>query len=256
MMCNVLILPEGSMQAVFLVVASAVAFILSCDRALADNPIPVSTGFFGLPRIDMVDRAPNLEIVVDNKPLPKFVHNGQIYVIAPKNKDYQLFLRCNTPEKVMAFATVDGLSIMTGKKPEASDWGYVIKQPGSFIPGYRLNGKSVARFHFADKHVSCAAKMKSNTSQIGEISVRFMAESVEWGSGSRMYAPSYSCSRGARFDFAPNVWKVEPSRTPGGDLGTAFGDRLLFQPGTTRFQATREVRSITVPRQALIRSIG
>ena len=114
---------------------------------------------------------PNYEfdVLVHGKSTIKYAHEGRFYLEGRSNTEFTLLVRNNTATRVLAVMTVDGLSIMDGKKGSLDGNGYVVDPFQTLkIPGWRLNDDDVAKFIFAGKGKSYAAK-KGNSRDVGVI---------------------------------------------------------------------------------------
>ena len=116
-----------------------------------------------------------LELLVDGVPLRQMRHRGKTYVEAPWNKDFDIQITCPSNGRYLAVCSVDGLSIMNGKTASSLDDGYVIEKGSITIPGFRLNGSNVARFHFGDRSQSYA-NLIGKATNIGVIGLKIFAD--------------------------------------------------------------------------------
>jgi hypothetical protein len=109
-----------------------------------------------------------------------YPHDGQQFICGKKGEAYTLVLRNNTPGRVLAVATVDGMSIMDGKPGSTKgEHGYVLSPYQTLeIPGWRLDNDDVARFRFGGPEKSYAAKMGLTTENLGVIGCAFYEEKV------------------------------------------------------------------------------
>lgn len=114
---------------------------------------------------------PNYEfdVLIHGKSTTKYAHEGRYYLEGRPNTEFTLLVRNNTPTRVLTVITVDGLSVMDGKKGSLDGNGYVVDPFQTLkIPGWRLDDDDVAKFIFAGKGKSYAAK-KGNSRNVGVI---------------------------------------------------------------------------------------
>jgi hypothetical protein len=135
----------------------------------------------------------NLEVLVDGAPLAQITHNGQTYVEAPRNKNFELRITCPMYHRYLAVCSVDGLSIINGRPASSADGGYVIEDGTITIPGYWLDKDNVAHFQFGDKPASYANLM-GKPENVGVIGLKVFADANEtwrhyWHSPVHYYYP-------------------------------------------------------------------
>ena len=184
-----------------------------------------------------------LEVIVNGRALPVIQHQGKNYIAAPWDKDFQL--RFNVPfggDRYLAVTSVDGLDIMTGKTASTEAGGYVLtaalRPTDNDIPGFRLNNREVAAFHFGDRRDSYAAQL-DKPANVGVIAVVFYEERPRF----RRNMLSVS-TRGGCLGGGQTKGGLEGHATRGGvghDMGTEFGQRTEHKVDTTTFDRGREV---------------
>lgn len=126
-----------------------------------------------------------LNLKVNNKRIKQYQHDGKIYVEGREGSAYELELKNNSHQRVLVILSVDGLSVMDGKR---ADWnnssGYVVNGHSSIvIPGWRLNDENVAQFTFGGRGDAYAAsKGKQAKKNIGTIGCAvFMEKTCDTG---------------------------------------------------------------------------
>lgn len=109
------------------------------------------------------DGCVGIAVIVDGVPLPIYEYQGRFYTPAPLGKDYEIELFVPVDGRYLFVGSVDGLSIMDGKRASVSDSGYVVTyssgRGANRIPGFRLDNQSVAHFQFLSSQQSYAALM-------------------------------------------------------------------------------------------------
>lgn len=177
-----------------------------------------------------------LSVVVNGQPLPVIEHGGKHYIAAPWNADYKLRLHLPDYSRYLAVISVDGLDILTGKAASVNSGGYVARGPTFHdehdIPGFRLNDREVAAFHFGDRADSYAAQM-DKPANVGVISAVIYMDANR---GMELQSFARPVRRGAA-----------ATRGGGGhDMGTEFGSRVEHRVSSTTFSRGREVARIVI----------
>jgi len=99
------------------------------------------------------------DVLVHGKSVTKYVHEGLVYIEGRSGSEFTLLVRNNSSDRILAVMTVDGLSIMDGKKGSLDGNGYVVNPWQTLkIPGWRLDDDDVAKFVFGSIGKSYAAK--------------------------------------------------------------------------------------------------
>ena len=77
----------------------------------------------------------DIRILANGRPLPTYKHQGKTYVAAPEGAQYEIEVIVPDFGRYAAIASVDGLSVMTGKRATSNDSGYLV-QKRIKIPGF------------------------------------------------------------------------------------------------------------------------
>lgn len=100
-----------------------------------------------------------LKLLVNDKPVVTYGHNGRTYVEAREGSEFTLRLKNNTASRVEAVVSVDGLSVLDGEPATISSRGYILAAYQSYdVVGWRKDLGSCARFVFSSRGESYAAK--------------------------------------------------------------------------------------------------
>lgn len=120
-------------------------------------------------------------VLVGEAPATEVVDaQGQIWISVHRGDEFALVFINELKTPLMACATVDGLSIMTGKPGSDSTHGYLIDAGKCIrIPGWRLDEKRVARFVFGRQDAGYAAQMGFDTGSVGTLRCSFYEEEPE-----------------------------------------------------------------------------
>lgn len=118
------------------------------------------------------------DVLVHGKSVLKFRHEGQVYIEGRAGSEFTLLVRNNSGSRILAVMTVDGLSIMDGKKGSLDGNGYVINAWQTItIPGWRVDNDDVAKFTFGGIGGSYAAA-KGETRDVGVIGCAVFEEDI------------------------------------------------------------------------------
>lgn len=110
-------------------------------------------------------------VLVNNKPVKEYEDDqGQLWIEGRKESNYKIRVKNLSPNRRLVVITVDGLSVMDGKKGSFDSPGYVLNGHEKIdIPGFRLDNTNIAKFRFGSLGDSYAASKggKSNVGVIG-----------------------------------------------------------------------------------------
>lgn len=122
-----------------------------------------------------------VDILVNDKPIKKYSHNGKIYVEAVPKNEYVIRLKNNSSNRVLSVVSVDSLNIITGKNETIDKSpGYVVNgyNSGKF-DGFRISNEQVGKFKFdfKEERKSYAASKEDNSERnVGIIALRIFNE--------------------------------------------------------------------------------
>jgi len=182
-------------------------------------------------------------LIHNGKALSRFNHNGRTYIVCPDSGDFEVDVAwsCYSGRSEVCIS-VDGLSVMDGKPASIMTRGYIVSDTKLRLPGWRLDGGSVAKFEFTAAQDSYAAS-KGAVSNAGVVGVVVFAEKR---------APSFSyrgggvdLHAGSRGDLSYQSKGIQvncstvPTRSA--SVGTGFGDRAEFTTSTTTFERGNEI---------------
>jgi hypothetical protein len=164
------------------------------------------------------------DVLIHGKSVTKYVHEGRVYIEGRANSNFTILIRNNTGDRALAVITVDGLSIMDGKKGTQDGTGYVLNPHETLkIPGWRLDDDAVASFKFGGKDNSYAAS-KGDARNVGVIGCAVFEEDrpAWWITSSNLVVP---CS-------CPSTQKPRGSSTgdplPDSDVTVTCSDASPF----------------------------
>ncbi|QJR14096.1 hypothetical protein [Usitatibacter palustris] len=117
------------------------------------------------------DRAQGIE-------LPVYWHEGRAYVVGRPGNEYQVSVRNQAGEDLLAVVSVDGVNVLNGETAAASQGGYVLANWESLgIKGWRKSTQQTAAFYFTSLGDSYAGRTgrPDNVGVIGAALFRRMA---------------------------------------------------------------------------------
>lgn len=123
----------------------------------------------------------DVNILVNGSRCKQYFHDGKTFIEAKDGSEYTIEIKNNSLTRILAVCSVDGLDILTGKKAEGNNPGYVIDgySNGKF-DGFRVSDEKVAKFVFNSKGESYAASKKDGSEQnVGVIGVRLFREKAK-----------------------------------------------------------------------------
>jgi len=169
---------------------------------------------------------------------------GRLFVAGQPGARYSIRVTNNTPGRVLAVMSVDGVNILTGETAGFGQRGYVFSPYETYdVTGWRKSDREVAAFTFAPLSRSYAAR----TGRPGDVGVIGLAAFSE-----RVYAPpartdTPSVSPEARDESGSDVDEVvvtgqsrgaalaRPAPQPAEKLGTGHGQREWSSVTTVAF---------------------
>lgn len=177
----------------------------------------------------------SFSVVVHGKDVREILHNGSTFIEGRLGSQFSLRISNNSPERVLAVITVDGLSIMNGKEGSFNSGGYVIRPWSTTdIPGWRLDSDRVAKFFFSTIDQSYAAQMDKPTN-VGVIGCAIFNEPSR-----PVFRPLFlKSSRGdnTKFSFGATMHEAQ-------ELGTGFGEEVDHHVVNTEFNRLPEPSAV------------
>jgi hypothetical protein len=121
-----------------------------------------------------------LSILVDNKPITQYAHEGLAFVEGRAGSEYTIRLRNNSSGKACFIVSVDGLSILNGKEAGNDSPGYVLSPWQTLdVACYKVDEATGAKFVFGAKEKSYSAEIGKGTSNVGVIAAIVYREQYE-----------------------------------------------------------------------------
>ncbi|HTY74941.1 MAG TPA: hypothetical protein VMD05_05170 [Candidatus Nanoarchaeia archaeon] len=125
-----------------------------------------------------------LRILVGGKPIPVY-HNyrdGTNWVEAREGTRYEIEVKNNSYNRILAVVSIDGLNIINGKheKPEVAP-GYVLNSyMAEKVPGWKVSQEKVREFYFTRPENSYSKKLGADQGNIGVIAAAIFKEKPQY----------------------------------------------------------------------------
>lgn len=119
------------------------------------------------------------DVLVHGSPVREYPYtDGKTYIWGQRESKFVLRVRNHSARRILAVPTVDGLSVMDGKKGSVDSGGYVVAGYSALeIPGWRLHDEGVARFVFTGPGESYAGQIDTPVN-VGVIGCAIFEEKV------------------------------------------------------------------------------
>ena len=110
----------------------------------------------------------------------EYGRNNLTFVEGKRGQPYSVIFRNNSPNRVMAIISVDGVDVVDGKPATAESRGYIVEGYASAeIKGWRTSTSEVRQFFFEDKHGSYSAATTGEATNCGVIAAKVFAEKAK-----------------------------------------------------------------------------
>lgn len=118
-----------------------------------------------------------LDVLVNERPVKTYGHQGRTYIEAKDGTEYKLRIRNNNNYRVLAVVSVDGIDVISGKEASYDGGGYIVSAYSSIeIKGYRKDLTEVGAFKFTKKKKSYAKAVTGSGKNTGVISIATFKE--------------------------------------------------------------------------------
>lgn len=124
----------------------------------------------------------NINVDVDilstsSKPVRKYSHRGKTFIEGKKGSEFSIRIKNPNTCRVEVVISVDGLSVINGKKASTGSTGYVLDGYNSIvIDGWRISDDFVRKFFFTEKENSYSSRKDGDSDNCGVISILAYAE--------------------------------------------------------------------------------
>lgn len=212
-------------------------FLLACGLSAASGSALAGR----LADIDIIDRD-------TGETLRQYRHEGRRYVVGQPGHAYEIAVRSQSGERLLAVMSVDGVNILSGETAATEQGGYVFAPyQRDTVRGWRKNLDEIAQFNFTALPNAYAART-GRPRDVGVIGIALFREArlpppdccrfeegrddlgrYQGKAGNESRAPSASADAAA-----PEVQSKRRAAAP--SLGTGHGRREFSQVGTTVFE--------------------
>lgn len=213
-----------------------------------------------------------MRVLVEDRAITEFTHNGQIFVEGRPGSEFELELKNLTHKRVLAIVSIDGLSIMDGQPAGDQSQGYVLNAYQSIrIPGWMLDNNQAAKFTFGSKKDSYAQMGKGNASNCGVIGVMVVEEkpvhqpfvdtvtNTPWGHDG-IPSPYWTPTIGGSTGITPSILRgtdIDPANLKRQFIGQVGGDLTqTYSSTSTESNATLSTTSVNASLNNLGTSFG
>jgi hypothetical protein len=177
----------------------------------------------GLADVTVYDRA-------EHRQLPVYYHEGKYYVVGQPGNPYQINVRSQSGEDLLAVTSVDGVNVVSGETASSRQGGYVLNgYQSTDIKGWRKSVDRIAQFYFTDLPDSYAARTgrPDDVGVIGVALFRRKQEPVVIEPYEGDYERDRAYPRGESSSPAPSAPADAAKRAPQG--GVAESERRSAQ---------------------------
>jgi hypothetical protein len=124
-----------------------------------------------------VDGTPEVTVLLDGAPQPRYVHRGTTYIEASRGREFTIRLRNPTAQRVAVALSVDGLNTIDARHTDAWNASKWVLEPyeTAEISGWQVNDRTARRFYFTGERDSYGAKL-GQTANLGIIEAVFYRE--------------------------------------------------------------------------------
>lgn len=214
-----------------------------------------------------------MSILVDNKPIEEYHHEGQVFVEGRKGSEYTIRLVNRSGRRTCFVVSIDGLSVLDGQEAGNKSPGYVLDGYQTLdLSCYKVDDKTGAQFEFGSKGDSYSAEIGKGTKNVGVIAALVFKEKTpgyhhhyyhldnfpmpryRYGAGSfsssvgsnsaegvkalrRSMAASDAVLRSSTRGIAPSG---SPEEFEQQALGTSFGRSMEWKTRTVEFERQSE----------------
>lgn len=190
----------------------------------------------------------DVNVLVNGNRCKQYNHEGITYVEAKDGSEWYFQIQNNSPGRVLAVCSVDGLNVLTGEKARSDDTGYIMDSYHSQkIKGFRFSDSEWALFKFGYKiNGKTYAQSKGDGSEknCGVIGVKLFYEKPKivkyepqpyichcsgssWANYAMTGGFSGTVQNNRRYSAAPKLQKLAGVKksAPNFDMGTEPGKR-------------------------------
>lgn len=127
-----------------------------------------------------IQKKKNVEVDIipaSGKSLRKYSFEGKTFIEGKKGSEFSIRIHNPNNFRVEVVVSVDGLSVVDGKKANSNSGSYIIDAFDTYrIEGWRISNEKIRKFFFTEKEKSYSAKKDGEDENCGVISVLAFAE--------------------------------------------------------------------------------
>lgn len=185
-----------------------------------------------------------MEILINEKPVKKYSHENKVFIEGKDKKDFSIKIKNPNYSKVLAIVSVDGLSVLNGKKASIHSQGYIINGLSSVtIPGWRISEDAVKKFYFTNKEDSYVGKKDGNPEAAGVIGL--IAISQKEREPIALYNSNLSFSD-STVKLRSSIGGQSCATMDGLDMGTGMGERKEHKVNSEIFERGNTINTETI----------
>jgi hypothetical protein len=134
--------------------------------------------------------SPEVEVLINGVPVPRYYHRGTAYVEAIKGEVYAIRITNPIEARVAVALSVDGLNTIDARHTEARSGNKWVLEPyeSIVISGWQTSARRARRFFFTTEERSYGAWL-GQTENLGIISAVFFRERTHWAQRPRPGPP-------------------------------------------------------------------
>lgn len=191
----------------------------------------------------------DVNILVNGNRCKYYHHQGKTFVEAKYDSEYEIEIKNNTINRVLALTSVDGISVLTGDSASEDDPGYIISPHSPLkIKGFRSSDREVGAFKFTKKNNSYATEVGGLEAEqnCGVIGIKIFNESIKLPNyclTSSHTTYNYPIVFGSSVDLGQTTTNVlrstslcSSNTTNNFDVGTTWGQKIESNVIETNFE--------------------
>ena len=136
-----------------------------------------------------------IRVLVNGHPIPVYrdYRTGTDWIEARNGTKYEIEVRNDSYNRILAVTSVDGLNVINGKHEDSfTAPGYILHQHNNIkIPGWKISADNVREFFFTPQENSYSAKLGANSSNTGVIATAIYKEKSQWTYYTTTTYPNY-----------------------------------------------------------------
>lgn len=112
----------------------------------------------------------DISIIINGAVVPLYEHENDTYLEGRIGSEYVIRARNKTGKRILLVPSVDGLSVIDGKRATHKSGGFIIDPYSTYdLTGFLVDDKTAAKFTFSDIKSSYASKTGNDENNVGVI---------------------------------------------------------------------------------------